>query len=102
MTADRQHHGVLAELKALIAGLHYLPCRPEELADNEPLIAGPRIQLDSMGVLNLLLEIERHFGCDLATVTLSAEALSNLEGLSRVLEESLRNSVALKEGLCNG
>lgn len=79
---------ICRQLKALIVDLGRLPYEPDHLADDEPLLNGPRVQLDSMAILNLLVEVESRFGCDLGSTPLSG-ALDSLDGLCLVVETSL-------------
>ncbi len=70
-----------AELKrALVRGLH-LPMSPDEIADDTPLF-GAGLGLDSIDVLELVLELERSFGVQIRDEETGMEALQSINTMA--------------------
>lgn len=69
------------ELKeAIIRGLR-LPLSPEEIDDRAPLF-GEGLGLDSIDVLELVLELERSFGVQIRDMETGAEVLQSIETIA--------------------
>ncbi len=79
MTAE-ERASLKAELKqALVRGLR-LPMSPEEIGDTTPLIEG--LGLDSIDVLEIVLELERSFGVKIRDEQTGSEALQSIDALA--------------------
>ncbi len=69
------------ELKqAIVRGLR-LPITPEEIDDNAPLF-GEGLGLDSIDVLELVLELERSFGVQIRDEETGAAVLRSIETIA--------------------
>ena len=70
-----------AELKqAIVRGLR-LPLAPEEIGDATPLF-GEGLGLDSIDVLELVLELERSFGVQIRDEQTGSEVLRSIETIA--------------------
>jgi acyl carrier protein len=70
-----------AELKqAIVRGLR-LPISPEEIGDATPLI-GDGLGLDSIDVLEIVLELERSFGVKIRDQQTGSEALRSIDAMA--------------------
>ena len=70
-----------SELKeAIIRGLR-LPLSPDEIDDRAPLF-GEGLGLDSIDVLELVLELERSFGVQIRDMETGAQALQSIETIA--------------------
>jgi len=59
--------GVKEQLKPIIlSSLRIVDMSPEELRDDQPLMGGD-LEIDSIDILQLIIEIKRHFGIKLVT-----------------------------------
>jgi acyl carrier protein len=73
-------------LKALIAAtLNLDGLRPDDLPDDEPLIGSPRLGLDSIDALELVLAIEKEFGVKIGSSEESRAALGSVNTLAAYL-----------------
>jgi acyl carrier protein len=73
-------------LKTLIvATLKLDDVRPEEIADDEPLIGSSRLGLDSIDALELVLALEREFGVKIGSSEESRRALGSVRTLAAYL-----------------
>jgi acyl carrier protein len=59
--------------------------RPEEIPDDEPLIGSPRLGLDSIDALELVLAIEKEFGVKIGSSEESRRALTSVNTLAAYL-----------------
>lgn len=59
--------------------------RPEDIPDDEPLIGSPRLGLDSVDALELVLALEREFGVKIGSSEESRKALANVSTLAAYL-----------------
>jgi acyl carrier protein len=76
-------------LKTLIvATLKLEDLRPEEIADDEPLIGSPRLGLDSIDALELVLAIEKEFGVKIGSSEESRRALGSVSTLVAYLRQA--------------
>jgi acyl carrier protein len=58
------------------------------LQDDQPLLGG-ELDVDSIDILQIILEIERHFGIRLVTGKFESEAWANLNSLAAAIEAKL-------------
>jgi acyl carrier protein len=73
-------------LKTLIlATLKLDDVRPEDIPDDEPLIGSPRLGLDSIDALELVLAIEKEFGVKIGSSEESRRALGSVNTLAAYL-----------------
>ena len=61
---------------------------PAELRDDQPLLGGD-LEIDSIDILQLILEIERYFGIKLVTGKFDKEAWSSINTLAAVIDSRL-------------
>lgn len=69
----------------IIATLKLDGVRPEDLPDNEPLIGSPRLGLDSIDALELVLALEKEFGVKIGSSEESRQALASINALAAYL-----------------
>lgn len=73
-------------LKSLIvATLKLDDVRPEEIPNDEPLIGSPRLGLDSIDALELVLAVEKEFGVKIGSSEESRQALASVSALASYL-----------------
>ena len=58
---------------------------PEDIPDDEPLIGSPRLGLDSLDALELVLAIEKEFGVKIGSSEESRKALDSVNALAAYL-----------------
>ncbi|MGA3099234.1 MAG: phosphopantetheine-binding protein [Bryobacteraceae bacterium] len=81
--------GVKEQLKPIIlSSLRIVDMSPEELRDDQPLMGGD-LEIDSIDILQLILEIERHFGIKLVTGKFEPEAWASVNALAATIESRL-------------
>jgi acyl carrier protein len=74
---------LVTRLKTLIvATLKLTEVRPDDIPDEEPLIGSPRLGLDSIDALELVLAIEKEFGVKIGSSEESRKALANVRTLA--------------------
>ena len=74
---------LILRLKTLtIATLKLSDVRPADIPDEEPLIGSPRLGLDSIDALELVLAIEKQFGVKIGSSEESRKALANISTLA--------------------
>lgn len=74
-----------AELKqAIVRGLR-LPISPSEISDDMPLF-GEGLGLDSIDVLEVVLELERSFGVQIQDEQTGAEVLRSIDTIAAFVE----------------
>jgi len=66
----------------IIATLNLTDVRPEDIPDDEALIGSPRLGLDSIDALELVLAIEKTFGVKIGSSEESRQALANVRTLA--------------------
>ncbi len=59
--------------------------RPEDIPDDEPLIGSPRLGLDSVDALELVLAIEKEFSVKIGSSEESRKALATVNTLATYL-----------------
>jgi len=70
-------------LKSLVlTTLKLTDVRPEDIPDDEPLIGSPRLGLDSIDALEVVLAIEKKFGVKIGSSEESRKALANISTLA--------------------
>jgi acyl carrier protein len=75
-----------ARLKQLIVvKLKLEDVRPEDIPDDEPLIGSPRLGLDSIDALELVLAIEKEFRVKIGSSEESRLALGSIRSLADYL-----------------
>ena len=71
-----------AEIKqALVRGLR-LPMSPDDIADDAPLFGPDGLGLDSVDVLELVLELERSFGVTIEDQDTGMQALRSVNSIA--------------------
>ncbi len=60
-----------------------------ELGDDQPLMGGD-LEIDSIDIMQLILEIERHFGIKLISGKFDPEVWKNVDSLAAAVEEKMR------------
>jgi acyl carrier protein len=74
------------QLKPIIlSSLRITDLTPEDLRDDHPLLGG-ELEIDSIDVLQLVLEIERHFGIKLVQGNFNPKSLESISALAAVIE----------------
>jgi len=58
---------------------------PEDLRDDQPLLGGD-LEIDSIDILQLVLEIERHFGIKLVQANFDQKHFESLNTLAGIIE----------------
>ena len=77
---------VKEQLKPIILkSLRITDMTPEDLRDDQPLLGG-ELEIDSIDILQLVLEIERHFGIKLVQAKFDKTHLENLNTLAAIIE----------------
>jgi acyl carrier protein len=83
-------HAVKATLKELIIrGLRIQDMTPDQLADDQPLLNGP-IEIDSIDILQVILEIEKSFGIKLVDGEFARAEWETINTLAAAIEAKLR------------
>ncbi len=74
---------LILRLKSLIiATLKLTEIRAEDIPDHEPLIGSPKLGLDSIDALELVLAIEKEFGVKIGSSEESRQALASVSTLA--------------------
>jgi acyl carrier protein len=69
----------------IISGLRIKDRTPEDLSDDEPLLGGD-LEIDSIDILQLILEIERRFGIKLVDGEFDESAWQSIRTLAVAVE----------------
>ena len=86
-------NSLTTRLKVLIiTTLKLEDVRPEDIPDDEPLIGSPRLGLDSIDALELVLVIEKEFGVKIGSSEESRKALSSVSTLAAYLHAQSVNA----------
>lgn len=72
----------------IITGLRITDRTAADLRDDQPLMGGD-IEIDSVDVLQLILEIEKHFGIKLVTGEFDREAWKTIDSLAATIHSKL-------------
>ena len=77
---------VKEQLKPIILNsLRITDLTPNDLRDDQPLLGG-ELEIDSIDVLQLVLEVERHFGIKLVQANFDQKNLESINALAAVIE----------------
>jgi acyl carrier protein len=77
------------QLKPIILNsLRITDLKPEDLRDDQPLLGG-ELEIDSIDVLQLVLEIERHFGIKLVQSNFNQKNLESVNALAAAIESKM-------------
>jgi acyl carrier protein len=77
------------QLKPIIlSSLRITDLTPEDLRDDQPLLGG-ELEIDSIDVLQLVLEIERHFDIKLVQGNFDQKHLESVNALAAVIESKV-------------
>jgi acyl carrier protein len=80
---------VKEELKSIILkSLRITDLAPEDLRDDQPLLGGD-LDIDSIDILQLVLEIERHFGIKLVQANFEQQHLESVATLAGIIESKV-------------
>jgi acyl carrier protein len=80
---------VKEQLKPLIiSSLRIKDMTPEDLRDDQPLLGGD-LEIDSIDILQLILEIERHFQIKLVDGEFDEATWSSIDVLARTIESKI-------------
>ena len=80
------------QLKPLILNsLRIEDLTPADLSDDQPLLDGD-LEIDSVDILQLVLDIERHFGIKLVTAEFQREAWKTVDSLAATIKERLQEA----------
>jgi acyl carrier protein len=80
---------VKEQLKPLIlSSLRITDLTPEDLHDDQPLLGG-ELEIDSIDILQLILEIERHFSIKLVDGEFDQSAWRSIDTLSATIESRI-------------
>jgi acyl carrier protein len=80
---------VKEQLKAVILkSLRITDLTPADLRDDQPLFSG-ELEIDSIDVLQLVMEIERHFGIKLVQENFSQKNLESVNALAAIIESKM-------------
>jgi len=80
---------VKEQLKPIILkSLRITDLTPEDLADDQPLLGGD-LEIDSIDILQLILEIERHFGIKLVGAKFDEKAWESINALAATIESKM-------------
>jgi len=78
------------QLKSLIVrSLRITDLTPDQLRDDQPLM-GSELEIDSIDILQLILEIERHFGIRLVTGKFEPGVWESINTLAAAIEVKMR------------
>jgi acyl carrier protein len=80
---------VKEQLKPIILNsLRITDLTPEDLRDDQPLLGG-ELEIDSIDILQLVLEIERHFGIKLVQGNFNQQHLESVNTLAAIIESKM-------------
>jgi acyl carrier protein len=80
---------VKEQLKPIILkSLRITDLTPADLRDDQPLLGG-ELEIDSIDILQLILEIERHFGIKLVQAKFDEKHLESIDTLAAIIESKV-------------
>jgi acyl carrier protein len=80
---------VKEQLKPIILkSLRITDLTPDDLRDDQPLLGG-ELEIDSIDILQLVLEIERHFGIKLVQANFNQKHLESVNALAAIIESKV-------------
>lgn len=71
------------KIKAMIVERLFLPVKPEEIADDDPLME--KYEIDSVRLFEIVIGIEEIFGISFEDEEFSLEAFENVAAISNVV-----------------
>ena len=87
------------QLKAiLLKSLRITDMTPDDLKDDQPL-RGSDLEIDSIDILQLILEIERHFGIKLVSGKFDEESWATINTLAAMIESKLAEHAVREQAL---
>ena len=85
---------VKEQLKPIILkSLRITDLTPADLRDDQPLLGG-ELEIDSIDILQLVLEIERHFGIKLVQAKFDQAHLESVNALAAIIEAKVAEAKA--------
>ena len=81
-----------SEIKQAIVRSLRLPIQPDEIGDTTELFGADGLGLDSIDVLELVLELERSLGVTISDEETGAKVLRTVESIARFVEGSRSSS----------
>ncbi len=72
----------------ILKSLRITDLTPEDLGDDQPLLGGD-LEIDSIDILQLILEIERHFGIKLVDAKFDEKAWESIDVLAATIESKM-------------
>jgi acyl carrier protein len=80
---------VKEQLKPIILkSLRIADLAPEDLRDDQPLLGGD-LEIDSIDILQLILEIERHFAIKLVDAKFDENVWGSIDALAAAIESKM-------------
>ncbi len=80
---------VKEQLKPIILkSLRITDMTPDDLRDDQPLLGG-ELEIDSIDILQLVLEIERHFGIKLVQANFDKTHFESIAALAAAIESKV-------------
>jgi acyl carrier protein len=80
---------VKEQLKPIILkSLRITDLTPDDLRDDQPLLGG-ELEIDSIDILQLVLEIERHFGIKLVQANFDKKHFDSVDTLAAIIESKM-------------
>jgi len=77
------------QLKPIILNsLRITDLTPGDLRDDQPLLGG-ELEIDSIDILQLVMEIERHFGIKLVEADFDKKSLESINALAAIVESKV-------------
>src|SRR6202453_2696226 len=87
---------VKGQLKPIILkSLRSTDLTPEDLRDDQPLLGG-ELEIDSIDILQLVLEIERHFGIKLVHANFDQKHLESVNVLAAIIGQKIFDGKIIK------
>lgn len=80
------------EIKQAIVRSLRLPIKPEEIEDAAPLFGPEGLGLDSVDVLELVLELERSMGVSVADEETGAKVLRSVDTIAEFVEANRKSA----------
>lgn len=85
---------VKEQLKPIIlSSLRITDLTPEDIRDDQPLLSG-ELEIDSIDILQLIVEIERHFGIKLVQGNFNQKWLESVDSLAEIIESKVAEARA--------
>jgi acyl carrier protein len=85
---------VKEQLKPIIlSSLRITDLTPADLHDDQPLLGG-ELEIDSIDILQLVMEIERHFNIKLVQGNFNQKDLESVNALAAVIESKMAEAKA--------